>query len=52
MNERLFQIWQNKLEIAKQNSRDRNHFPNLLIEIAAQHPLKDGLVPGEEFEER
>jgi hypothetical protein len=44
--------WNNKFEAAKTFMASRIEIPRLLIEVSSQHPLKDGLFPGEEFELR
>jgi hypothetical protein len=41
--------WQRKFVAARQAVAARRSIPKLLIEVAAQHPLMDGLTPGEEF---
>ena len=47
--ERSSEYWKNKQAIIK-NKKSENK--KILIEIAAQHPLKNGKEPGEEFENR
>lgn len=44
--------WDKKLALAKAFMSARSAFSNVLIEIAAQHPLKDQRYPNEEFEAR
>ena len=44
-------LWMNKFENAKKNMQTRNG-NTTLIEIAAQHPLKNGISPDVEFEAR
>lgn len=46
------QRWLDRLSTAKAFMRARNHLPGVLIEVAAQHPLVDRAVPGEEFAAR
>lgn len=50
--ETLGQRWQQKLATARAAvaAREGNH--RILIEVAAQHPLVDGVTPGEEFAAR
>lgn len=43
------QRWQQKLAAARAAVAAREGTPRILIEIAAQHPLVDGVMPGEEF---
>ncbi len=45
--------WQSRLQTARQFMLSRRgQYDSLLIEVAAQHPLKKGLLPGEEFRRR
>lgn len=44
--------WRNKEIVIKNKSRINSDSKKVLIEIAAQHPLKDGKEPGVEFESR
>ncbi len=44
--------WYEKEKIAKANMKKRKRKKNILIEVAAQHPLEDGLYPGAEFSKR
>ncbi|MGW3179037.1 hypothetical protein ACWDD9_07215 [Kitasatospora sp. NPDC001119] len=44
--------WRERLSTAQAFMRARRHLPGVLIEVAAQHPLADRAVPGEEFEAR
>jgi hypothetical protein len=44
--------WESKLAAAKEAVAARRSIPKVLIEIAAQHPLIDGVTPGEEFTAR
>lgn len=47
-----YSYWYKKDEIAKANIKKRKRKKNILIEVAAQHPLKDGLYPAKEFSDR
>jgi len=44
--------WKEREQAAALNMRRRKRNKNILIEVAAQHPLKDGLYPDEEFTAR
>ncbi|GAA3028372.1 hypothetical protein [Kitasatospora sp. NPDC127067] len=44
--------WRDRLSAAQAFMRERQHLPGVLIEVAAQHPLVDRAVPGEEFAAR
>ncbi|GHO98372.1 hypothetical protein KSF_084200 [Reticulibacter mediterranei] len=44
--------WDEKYEKAKQFMASRKDEKSILIEVAAQHPLVEGLYPNEEFAER
>ncbi len=44
--------WKEKEQAAILNMRRRKRNKNILIEVAAQHPLKDGLTPDTEFAAR
>jgi hypothetical protein len=44
--------WEEKYEQAKHFMQERSKIPRILIEVAAQHPLKDGRYPNEEFTKR
>lgn len=46
-----YEEWARKLDQAKKFMLEKND-NKVLIECAAQHPLKDGKFPGEEFEKR
>lgn len=46
------EIWEQKLETAQKNSTTLPRTGKMLISVAAQHPLKDGLYPGFEFAAR
>ncbi len=41
--------WARKKKLATKNMAERAHNNKVLIECAAQHPLVDGVYPGEEF---
>lgn len=47
----LESYWKQLYEQAKENTLKADGFFDL-IEVAAQHPLKDGMLPNEEFEAR
>lgn len=51
-SERDYLYWERKYKIALEFMRSRQNSLGSLIEIAAQHPLTDGVVPNEEFEKR
>lgn len=51
-NEENFNYWNDKYQIATDFMEKRSNNKSILIEVAAQHPLKDGLYPNEEFELR
>ena len=44
--------WREKEKIAIANTKIRKRKKDILIEVAAQHPLVDGLFPAEEFSAR
>lgn len=44
--------WQEKEVLANKNAKKRKRNKGILIEVAAQHPLKDGELPDEEFAAR
>lgn len=44
--------WEAKYEAAEDFMASRSHNPTVLIEVSSQHPLRDGLYPGEEFKAR
>jgi hypothetical protein len=44
--------WVERLQSATETMASRRSIRNVLIEIAAQHPLKNGKVPNEEFSAR
>lgn len=48
----LYERWQNKYRCALDNTKDKASRPGVLIEVAAQHPLVDGELPGDEFRAR
>jgi hypothetical protein len=48
----LFARWQDKLANAKERTHARSDRRGALIEVAAQHPLRDGLYPNAEFAAR
>lgn len=48
----LFAQWQDKLHAARARMRERSSRDGALIEVAAQHPLRDGELPNEEFSAR
>lgn len=48
----LENYWRNKEKNAILNTKKRKRNRKILIEVAAQHPLKDGLYPNEEFAAR
>lgn len=41
--------WLEKESVAVSNMKKRKRYPRVLIEIAAQHPLEDGMYPAKEF---
>lgn len=45
-------IWKLVYQEAKQNTLARSSNDGVIIEIAAQHPLEDGIKPGAEFKAR
>ncbi len=47
-----YQIWIEKYNIAKKNTENAKKNKSVIIEVAAQHPLIDGLYPNEEFRKR
>lgn len=47
-----FDYWYEKEKAAKSNMKRRKRKKNILIEVAAQHPLEDGLYPAKEFATR
>jgi hypothetical protein len=48
----MVQEWRAKYAAAKTAMSERAGNPSVLIEIAAQHPLRDGLYPNNEFSAR
>lgn len=52
MFDRNLNYWLNKQEIIKNNKSINKDEKKVLIEIAAQHPLKNGREPGIEFKSR
>lgn len=46
------EYWEEKYSQAISFMESRFHIPAILIEVAAQHPLIDGLYPNEEFKKR
>ncbi len=49
----LHLLWLEKYQTALQNMKEaKKNGQNVLIEVAAQHPLKDGQFPGSEFQAR
>ena len=44
--------WKNKKTIAEAFMKERQSSTKVLIEVAAQHPLDEGLYPNEEFQKR
>lgn len=44
--------WQEKYNFALQNIKSTEECQRVLIQASAQHPLKNGLFPGKEFEKR
>lgn len=53
MNENSTKIyWKEKQKAAIENMNKRNTCSGILIEVAAQHPLKDGYIPNIEFQAR
>lgn len=48
----LYERWQNKYRCALDNTKDKASRPGALIEVAAQHPLVGGDLPGDEFRAR
>ena len=51
MDMALYEAWTEKYRLAQANMAKRTG-DGILIEVAAQHPLVDGLFPNEEFEKR
>lgn len=51
-NEEDFNYWNNKFQNASDFMKKRSVNNSILIEAAAQHPLKNGEYPNEEFENR
>lgn len=47
-----YKEWSNKYNKAKKFMETRSGGKKILIEVAAQHPLVDGIRPNEEFEKR
>jgi hypothetical protein len=52
VDEAVKRYWYEKYRKAEQFMQGRRFRPSVLIEIAAQHPLKDGTIPGPEFAAR
>lgn len=52
MNNELYLLWKDKYSTAKENMKKMSGKDGVLIEVAAQHPLIDGVWPNEEFEKR
>ena len=52
MQSKNYEIWKEKSARAKANMELKQGNNGVLIEVAAQHPLKDGCWPNEEFEKR
>lgn len=48
----LYDAWMEKYQAAGENMRRARDRRGVLIEVAAQHPLVDGLYPNEEFRRR
>jgi hypothetical protein len=46
------EYWERKYDAAKQFMQVRRSIPAVLIEVAAQHPLRNGEIPNEEFRQR
>lgn len=46
------EYWENKQLIAKEKTKNRENKKGILIECAAQHPLKNGNEPNDEFAAR
>jgi hypothetical protein len=46
------QEWEKRYEKAKQFMQSRSGIKKILIEVAAQHPLYQGIYPNEEFSQR
>lgn len=46
------EYWTKKYDEARDNMREHSFFSDVLIEVAAQHPLIKGTKPGEEFSAR
>lgn len=44
--------WTEKMDSAKAFMKKREQIGRILIEVAAQHPLHDGIYPNEEFQKR
>jgi hypothetical protein len=44
--------WRERMAAARDTMSERLSQPGVLIEVAAQHPLVDGSIPGEEFAAR
>lgn len=51
MDMALYESWAEKYRLAQANMTERTG-DGILIEVAAQHPLVEGLFPNEEFEKR
>ena len=51
-NNELFAEWQKKYHYARSRMRASSDKSGILIEVAAQHPLKEGTSPNEEFTAR
>lgn len=47
-----YQIWMERYNIAKKNIMSAKEKSDILIEVAAQHPLIDGKYPNDEFKKR
>lgn len=48
----LHKLWAEKLDSARENMSRHKDMRGCLIEVAAQHPLLDGMYPNEEFKKR
>lgn len=48
----MVQEWRAKYLVAKTAMSERAGNSSVLIEVAAQHPLRNGLYPNEEFSAR
>lgn len=47
-----FELWKSKEQEAQKRIDSRQGGTSILIEVAAQHPLREGKFPNKEFENR